>query len=72
MAKTPFRRVLDSDYIDDKKKEKLKNKHDMINPADLKRKITKLQDKLIKLNVLKQKVKKDMDINEKPYEYIST
>ena len=58
MAKTPFRRVLDSDYIDDKKKEKLKNKYDMINPADFKRKITKLQDKLIKLNVLKQKVKK--------------
>lgn len=42
MAKTPFRRVLNSDYIDDKKKEKLKNKYDMINPADLKRKITKL------------------------------
>lgn len=69
-AKTPFRRVLESKYIDDKTKEKLSRKYDSLNPADLKRKITKLQDKLLKLNVLKSKVGKEITINAESYEYI--
>jgi len=72
VAKTSFRRVLDSDDISIDKKRKLKNNYDNINPAQLKRKITDLQDRLIKLNVLKQKVKKDMEQNDKLYEYICT
>lgn len=56
IAKTPYRRVLECSDIDDKMKESLKQNYDKLNPADLKRKISKLQDKLLKLNALKQKV----------------
>ena len=45
----------------------------MLNPAELKRKITKLQNRLIKLNSLKQR--EDLDKKEEPssrFEYIST
>jgi len=69
-AKTPFRRVLDSEHVDDKIKKSLKREYDSLNPAELKRKITKLQDKLCKLNTLKQKVEKETVINEAAYGYI--
>jgi len=71
-AKTPYRRALECSDIDDKIKESLKQRYDSLNPAELKRKISKLQDKLLKLNVLKQKVRKDLSIDEKSYEYILT
>lgn len=70
-AKTPFRRVLESKYIDDKIKKELKVQYDILNPADLKRKISRLQDKLLKLNVLKSKVRKDTVIYEEAYGYIN-
>ena len=70
-AKTPFRRVLESKYIDDKIKARLKVQYDSLNPADLKRKISRLQDKLLKLNVLKSKVRKDAVIYEEAYGYIN-
>ena len=59
-AKTPYRRVLASPDIEDEIKMKLKSQYAMLNPAELKRKITKLQDKLLKLNALKQKVREDL------------
>jgi len=71
-AKTPYRRVLECSNIDDKIKEKLKAKYDSLNPANLKRKISVLQNKLLKLNALKQKVGKDVSLDEKSYEYILT
>ncbi|MHB1336752.1 MAG: hypothetical protein ACYCXQ_12490 [Candidatus Humimicrobiaceae bacterium] len=71
-AKIPYRRVLECSDIDDKKKRKLKLVYDKLNPAELKRKISSLQDKLLKLNALKQKVRKDLSLDEKPYEYILT
>jgi hypothetical protein len=71
-AKTPYRRVLECKSINDKIKERLKQKYDSLNPAELKRKIANLQDKLLKLNALKQKVGKDLSIDGKPYEYILT
>jgi hypothetical protein len=71
-AKTPYRRVLESKYIDDEKKRKLNTIYDRLNPVDLKRKISVLQDKLLKLNTLKQKVGKDLSLDEKTYEYILT
>jgi len=71
-AKTPYRRVLECSDIDDKIKARLEKQYDSLNPAELKRKISILQDKLLKLNVLKQKVGKDLLANEKPYEYILT
>ena len=69
-AKTPFRRVLECQYIDDKIKEKLKQNYDSLNPADLKRKISRLQDKLLKLNSLKKTLERNSTIDEKPKEYI--
>jgi len=75
-AKTPYRRVLASPDIEDEIKMKLKSQYAMLNPAELKRKITKLQDKLLKLNALKQKVREDLlQKSVEPssrFEYIST
>jgi hypothetical protein len=71
-SKTPYRRVLGCKDIDDEKKRKLNTIYDRLNPADLKRKISVLQDRLLKLNALKQKVGKDLSIDEKSYEYILT
>ena len=69
-ARTPYRRVLESEHIDDKIKKSLEREYDSLNPAELKRKITRLQDKLLKLNVLKQKVRKEITINAEAYGYI--
>jgi len=75
-AKTPYRRVLASPDIEDEIKMKLKSQYAMLNPAELKRKITKLQNKLLKLNALKQKVREDLlEKSVQPsssFEYIST
>jgi len=71
-AKTPYRRVLECSDIDNKIKARLEKQYDSLNPAELKRKISMLQGKLLKLNVLKQKVGKDLLANEKSYEYILT
>jgi len=71
-AKTPYRRVLECSDIDDKIKARLKKQYDCLNPAELKRKISKLQEKLLKLNSLKQKVGKDLLADEKSYEYVLT
>jgi len=69
-AKTPFKRVLKCQDIDDKIKARLKKKYDSLNPAELKRKISKLQDKLLKLNSLKKTLERNIAVDEKPYEYI--
>lgn len=58
-SKPPYRRVLEYKSIDDKIKAKLRKVYDGLNPAELKRKITGLQDKLLKLNALKQQASKD-------------
>jgi len=74
-AKTPYRRVLTSPDIKEEIKVKLKNQYAMLNPAELKRKITKLQNRLLRLNFLKQEVEKGLDKSTKPlssFEYIST
>ena len=75
-AKTPYRRVLASPDIEDEIKMKLKSQYDMLNPAELKRKITKLQNKLLKLNALKQKVREGLlEKSVEPssrFKYIST
>jgi len=70
-ARTPYRRVLESKYINDKIKKELKVQYDSLNPVDLKRKISRLQDKLLKLNVLKSKVRKDAAVYEEAYGYIN-
>lgn len=70
-ARTPYRRVLESEYIDGKIKKSLKREYESLNPAELKRRITRLQNKLLKLNTLKQKVRKEMMVNEAAYGYIT-
>jgi len=65
-----LRRVLESEYIDDKIKEKLKKQYESLNPAELKRKISRLQEKLIKLNSLKKTLERNSIVDEKSYEYI--
>jgi len=64
--------VLASPNIEDEIKMKLRKEYDMINSAELKRKITKLQNKLLKLNALKQEISKEKDIEKDPFVYIST
>ena len=75
-AKTPYRRVLASPDIEDEIKVKLRKEYAMLNPAELKRKITKLQNRLLKLNALKQKAREDLlEKSVEPssrFEYIST
>ncbi len=74
-AKTPYRRVLASPDIEDEVKMKLRKEYSILNPAELKRKIIKLQNKLLKLNALKQKVREDIEKSMEPssrFEYIST
>lgn len=61
MARTPYRRVVESKYIDGAVKRKLKKQYESLNPAELKRTITKLQDRLIRLTTSKTKVKKKKD-----------
>lgn len=56
--KTPCRRVLASPYVSDKRKEVLKGQYAKLNPAQLKRQITRLQQKLLRLNTIKQSLKK--------------
>lgn len=48
-AKTPYERLLQSDFTLLDGKEKLKQDYEKLNPAELKRTITKLQNKLIDL-----------------------
>jgi len=74
-AKTPYRRVLASPDIENEVKVKLRKEYGMLNPAELKRKITKLQNRLLKLNTLKQKAREDIEKSVEPssrFEYIST
>jgi len=56
--KTPYRRFLASFDIEEEIKMKLKKEYTILNPAELKRKITILQNRLLKLNSPKQEVKK--------------
>jgi hypothetical protein len=71
-AKTPYRRVLASPDMEDEIKMKLKNQYAMLNPAELKRKINKFQNRLLRLNALKQEMSKEKDIEKDPFVYIST
>jgi len=71
IARTPFRRVLESERIDDKIKARLKREYDSLNPVKLKKNIAGLQEKLLKLNVLKSKVGKEAAINAEAYGYIT-
>jgi hypothetical protein len=53
--RTPYQEVLDSSHVEEGRKEALKKEHLKLNPAELKRQITKLQDKLRKIGLLREK-----------------
>ena len=57
-AKTPYQRILDSKHISQKIKEKLKIQYGKLNPAQLKRNINRLQNRLMKLTLLKEKLRR--------------
>ena len=63
--------MLESEHIDDKIKARLEREYDSLNPVKLKKNIAGLQEKLLKLNVLKNKVRKESTINAEAYGYIS-
>ena len=51
--RTPYRRLLENPDVDELTKKKLKRQYAKLNPAELKRKILKLQDRLYKRAVFK-------------------
>ncbi|MBF0539174.1 MAG: hypothetical protein HQL03_13075 [Nitrospirae bacterium] len=53
-SKTPYQRVLGSEHIPQKNKEQLQQQYALLNPAELKRGIIRLQDKLQTLVVAKK------------------
>jgi len=57
-AQTPYKRVLSSPYIPEENKKQLKKLYAKLNPAELKRQITKLQNRLLKLSALKETMRK--------------
>jgi len=57
-AQTPYRRVLACPDVSAGDKQALKNIYTKLNPAQLKRQITKFQDKLVRLNAMKRSPKK--------------
>jgi hypothetical protein len=46
-ARTPYQRLLDSNYIAEESKEQLRERYRLLNPAQLKRQIEKLQQQLL-------------------------
>ncbi len=68
--KTPFRRVLESPVIDKKAKDALAQEYEELNPAALKRKITRLQEELERVNQRKRDASKEKQ-NAKDLEYLS-
>jgi hypothetical protein len=57
-AQTPYKRVLGCPDVSEKDKQALKKIYATLNPAQLKRQITRLQDRLLKLNLQKRGPKK--------------
>ena len=69
-AKTPYQRVMLSEDVSEENKERLRKEYVKLNPAHLKREITRLQNKLIKLATLKEKLRRGQK-EAKDFEYIS-
>jgi hypothetical protein len=50
-AETPFQRLLRSQHVSKKRKEKMRREYESLNPAELKRRIGALQEKLLRMGV---------------------
>jgi hypothetical protein len=53
-ARTPYQRLLESEHLKEEQKQRLKKEYQKLNPAELKREITKLQNELLDLAAQKQ------------------
>ncbi|MDD4109860.1 MAG: hypothetical protein PHH93_14180, partial [Prolixibacteraceae bacterium] len=65
VAQTPFRRLLACPIIPEEVKMKLERQYAMLNPAQLKREITKIQNQLYKANILKENRNKETVLSKK-------
>ncbi len=61
-AKTPYQRVLESEYVSEEVKEKLKEEYGKLNPVKLKEEIVRLQNKLFKMLSMKSRAKENFHI----------
>ncbi len=69
--KTPYQRIISSPDVSDQVKKKLKRRYDKLNPAELRRKILELQDRLYQQAVFKGKeMEMEAEQADKDYEYI--
>ena len=66
-ARTPYRRLLETRVLTVEKKKEVENEYNSNNPAELRRKIMKLQKRLLKLIFLKEEIRKK---DEQDFEYI--
>jgi uncharacterized UPF0146 family protein len=58
MPRTPYQRVLKSPEVQEQYKEKIKQVYARLNPAELHRKVVKLQNKLLKITLTKKEKRK--------------
>ena len=63
-ARTPYTRVLESDLVPKKNKQRLKTMYEQLNPAAIKRQITTLQNKLLDLAALKTEAAKQRALKD--------
>ena len=71
--RTPYQRVIDFSHGEEGRKEALTKEHLKLNPAELKRQITKLQDKLRRIGLEKRKKQnyhKNDEKNHQDFQYI--
>lgn len=55
--RTPYQRILESPEVQNQDKERLRKMYVLVNPAEMKRRITRLQDKLFAVSSRKAKLK---------------
>lgn len=65
-ARTPYQRLLDSKYIADQTKAQLRERYRLLNPAQLKRQIEKLQQKLLATAVSTISTRKRQSAKRRP------
>ena len=58
-ARTPYERVMESSEVSQEKKKRLREEYEEVNPAQLKREITRLQNELIKISSKKDRSKEE-------------
>jgi hypothetical protein len=57
-SKTPYHRVIESSHVEEEKKKALSTEYAKLNPAELKRQITRLQNKLRKLAIKQREIER--------------